>query len=104
MNQKIDDWMIKVEYHNKKLQDLTEERNSLKNSMEEILKSCFEWHEIEFSNDLSKIKLIWNHGVSPVIKYENIAKLGMDIIVSSGMDTVIVEVYPWGVKEGFQLP
>lgn len=107
--EELNGWRKSVNNHIEYLNALVEARKILKNQIEEHLKSIFQWNDIEYNRDFSVIKLKWDYGHNPVIKAENIDKLGMDWIISAEYDDkanriVVVEVYPWGVQEGYQPP
>lgn len=107
--EELNNWKEGVCLHIDHLNTLINDRKILKNSMEEHLKSVFQWDDIEFNRDFTRIELTWEHGHNPVIKPENVAKLGMDWIIRADYDdkanrVVVIEIYPWGVKEGLQDP
>ena len=100
MDNSLENWMIAVEVHNKQLCDLSEKRASLKEDIEEYLRKFFSFDKIEFSKDFTKITLTWNRS-SPVIKHEVFKDFEMDWIVDSRLSVTRIEVYPWGVKDGY---
>lgn len=103
----MDKWKLAVEDHIAHLDQLVVDRDILKNEIEKHLSQFFDWEEIEYNRDFSVIKLKWAYGESPVIKADKISDLNMDWIISADYDDkanriVLIEVYPWGVKEGEQ--
>ena len=100
----LDDWRLAVTDHISSLDQLVNDRAILKDELEKHLSQFFEWDDIEYNRDFSLITLSWEKDVNPVIKSDKISELGMDWIIKTGRDDsafsiVIVEIYPWGVKE-----
>ena len=100
----LDTWKKAVDEHIAILDQTIEDRNALKHSIEEHLSQFFEWEEIEYNRDFTVITLKWAYGDSPVIKADKISDLKMDWIINADYDDkanriVLIEVYPWGVKE-----
>ena len=103
----MDKWKLAVEDHIAHLDQLIVDRTILKDEIEKHLAQFFEWDSIDHNRDFSIITLSWEKDVSPVIKSDKISELGMDWIIKTGRDDhafsiIVVEVYPWGVKEGEQ--
>lgn len=100
----LENWRKAVGEHISILDQTIEDRNVLKQSIEEHLSQFFDWDDIEYNRDFSVITLKWEKDVNPVIKSETISKIGMDWIIKTGRDDrafsiVEIEVYPWGVEE-----
>lgn len=100
----LDTWKKAVDEHIAILDQTIEDRNALKQCIEEHLSQFFDWDDIEYNRDFSVITLKWEKDVNPVIKSETISKIGMDWIIKTGRDDgafsiVEIEVYPWGVEE-----
>lgn len=105
----LQSWKEAVGIHLEHLDALINDRKTLKNSLIEHLKSCFDWDDIEFNKNLSKVELTWEYGHNPIIKHENIGQLGMDWIIRADYDDsanriVVIEVYPFGIKESVNSP
>ena len=99
----LETWKKAVNEHIDMLNSLVDDRKSLKKSIEEHLKSCFEWDDIEYNRDFSVITLKWDKDTSPVIYHDKISELGMDWSIHADYDEnafkiIVVEVYPWGVE------
>ena len=100
----LENWRKAVDEHISIVDQTIEDRNTLKQSIEEHLSQFFNWDDIEYNRDFSVITLKWEKDVNPVIKSETISKIGMDWIIKTGRDDgafsiVEIEVYPWGVEE-----
>ena len=100
----LENWRKAVDEHISIVDQTIEDRNALKQSIEEHLSQFFTWEEIEYNRDFTVIKLKWAYGVSPIIKADKISDLKMDWIISADYDDkanriVLIEVYPWGVEE-----
>ena len=100
----LDTWKKAVDEHISILDQTIEDRNTLKQSIEEHLSQFFEWEEIDYNRDFTVITLSWAYGESPVIKADKISDLKMDWIINADYDDnanriVTVEIHPWGVEE-----
>lgn len=100
----LEKWRMAVNEHMSIVDQSLEDRQILKQRIEEHLSQFFEWDDIEYNRDLSTIILKWAKNVNPVIKADNISDIGMDWIIRTGRDEdafsiVEIEIYPWGVKE-----
>ena len=98
-------WQDAVMVHCQERDRIVNDRIELKKVLEAHLKQFFKYDSIHFDKDFNKITLKWAKEVSPVIR-SNIKELGMEWIISTGHDDmafniVVVEVYPFGVPEGF---
>ena len=98
----IETWKSSVKTHREYIDTIIEVRKTLKNQIEEHLKSIFNWDNIEYSTDLSVITLSWDYPSSPVIRHDRISDLGMDMIIHADYDDranriVVIEIYPFGV-------
>ena len=92
-------WKRCVDEHIKDLDAVVDDRKTLKNLIVEHLKSYFEWDEIEFNRDFSVIRLLWKRNI-PVIKHEKMREFDMDWIIIPNYESVLIKIYPWGLKEG----
>lgn len=93
-------WKEAVALHMDTLDAIITDRKILKNSMEDHLKMCFEWDEIEYNRDFSIITLKWTEYNTPIIHHDKICQLNMDWSIESNYDDeIIIKVYPFGIKE-----
>lgn len=102
----LSEWKEAVSIHMDALDTLINDRKILKNSIEEHLKLCFEWDDIEYNRDFSVITLKWQYNHNPVIKHDKICQLDMDWIIRADYDDeafriVVVEIYPFGITGEF---
>ena len=98
----IENWKSSVNNHREYLNTIIEVRKTLKNQMEEHLKSVFDYNSIEFSTDLSVITMSWLPYTSPIIYHDKICDLNMDWVIEADYDDranriVVIKVYPFGV-------
>lgn len=98
----LEEWRIDVGHHLETLDMLINDRKILKNLIEEHLKSCFDWNDIEYNKDFSVITLKWERKVNPIIHHDKISELGLDWEIATDYDDgafpiIVVKVYPFGV-------
>ena len=101
--QEFRNWQDDVREHITSLTTLTNDRRMLKENLENHLREFFNFKEIEYDRDFTKIILKWDKNSTPVILNDKISELHMDWIISSAYDDmanriVIVEVYPFGIS------
>lgn len=104
MNSKeLDLWRNGVDEHLELVKQVVDERVALKTHIESHLRDFFDgFSEIDFSQKLDVITLKWDYKVSPIIKTDVIADLGMDWIITNGynddaFNVIVIEVYPFGI-------
>lgn len=97
----LENWMKAVVIHRDQVDSILEDRKTLKNSMTEFLKSVFEFDEIEFSMDFTKITLLWDFPRNPTFTHEQIKDFPFDWEVNNDYEggDIAVDVYPWGLKD-----
>lgn len=97
-------WQDAVMEHSQMLQRVVDDRILLKEKIIEHLKQFFEYDDIKFTNDFSKITLKWAYENDPVIPMNQLNGLMMDFIITTTYDSelgqgVVIELYPFGVEE-----
>lgn len=102
----LEKWKRGVEEHIEVVDQTLKDRKLLKESFEEHLSKVFDWNEISYNRDFTVIKLYYEYGVSPIIRSDKVSELGMDWLIKSDYDckanrVVVIEVYPWGIEEGY---
>lgn len=100
----LQQWKNNVNTHIDYLNCIVDARKSLKKTIEDHLRVCFNWDDIEYNRDFSVITLKWDKENNPIIRAENISELSMDWIIRADYDDsafriVVIEIYPWGLKE-----
>ena len=96
----IGNWKNAVEIHVDQVKAIVEDRKTLKNLMEGFLKAYFNFDEIEFNNDFSKISLLWDFPNEPTFTQEQIKDFPFEWKVNSNRsDDVQIDIYPWGLKD-----
>lgn len=98
-------WQDAVLLHCQERDRIVNDRRELKSLLEAHLQQFFKYDSIEFDKDFNKIELKWKSGVNPVIR-TGIDDLGMEWIIKASTDDkafriVVVELYPFGVPEGY---
>ena len=101
--QEFRNWQDDVRDHIESLTTLTNDRRMLKENLENHLREFFNFREIEYDRDFTKIILKWDKNSTPVILNDKISELHMDWVISSAYDDmanriVVVEVYPFGIS------
>ena len=101
--QEFRNWQDDVRDHIESLTTLTNDRRMLKENLENHLREFFNFKEIEYDRDFTKIILKWDKNSTPVIFNDKISELHMDWVISSAYDDmanriVVVEVYPFGIS------
>ena len=99
--QELEMWKKGVSEHLDLVDQVINERVSLKTLFKEHLKEFFDFNEIDFSRNFDVITLKWEKDANPIIK-SNISQLGMDWEITTGRDdsafsVVEVIVYPFGI-------
>lgn len=89
----LDEWTNEVVNHNQIMATVFNDRKILKNSMEEFLKSYFDFQDIEFSSDLKVITLSFKYEAT--ILNESIGDFPLDYKIDFYRSAI--EVYPFGV-------
>ena len=104
--EEIKTWKSGVNALLTELDDLVATRNDFRNVLKNHLDQVFGGYEsMEFKNDLTEVTIKYAYENNPVIKPENINKLGMDWIIEAGYDKeayriVVIKIYPFGLSEG----
>ena len=98
-------WQDAVMEHSQDVRKVREDRQLLKEKLQEHLSKFFEFSEIEWDAFFDKIILRFAPDVEPVIRKETIQELGMDWIISTSYDgsanrITVIEVYPFGIEDG----
>lgn len=96
----LENWMKAVALHRDQVDSILEDRKTLKNSIKEFLKSVFDFDEIEFSTDFTKITLLWDYPRNPSFTQEKINDFPFDWEVKNTYEggDIAIDVYPWGLK------
>ena len=94
-------WVGATQEHMNALDRLIEDRKLLKNLIENHLREFFDFEESEFNRDMSVISLKISNEYTH-IRSEKLSELHMDwaIVINYdgyGIDSVAIEVYPFGV-------
>lgn len=102
--QEFRNWQDDVKDHIISLNTIVNDRRVLKENLENHLREFFNFKEIEYDREFSKIILKWDKNTNPTILNDKISELHMDWIISSAYDDmanriVIVEVYPFGINK-----
>ena len=102
----LEKWRTGVKEHIEVVDQTIKDRDLLKKAIEEHLSKVFEWESIKYNRDFSVISLYWAYGESPVIRSDKVSELGMDWLIKADYDdsanrVVVIEVYPWGIEEGY---
>ena len=100
----LTNWKDGVKVHMAQLDAIVEDRKLLKSHLEEHLSSVFDWDDIEYNRDFSVVSLKWESNHQPIVRSENLKKLGMDFLIKPDYDDcanriVVIEVYPFGVED-----
>lgn len=102
--QEFRNWQDDVKDHIISLNTIVNDRRVLKENLENHLREFFNFKEIEYDREFSKIILKWDKNTNPTILNDKISELHMDWIISSAYDDmanriVVVEVYPFGINK-----
>lgn len=102
--EKYDNWINAVKEHMNMLDTLISDRNTLKIMFEEHLRKFFDYDDIEYNRDFTKITLKYNPEHNVFINPKKLDGLLMDFEVSANYNDkaeriINIQLYPFGVKE-----
>lgn len=97
----MDTWKEAVGVYNQQREQLRDDRFVIEDRFMKHLRNFFEWDNIYFEENFSKIVLTYAPNINPIIK-TNIGELEMEWIVKYGYDgnanaVIRIELYPFGV-------
>ncbi|WP_458456483.1 hypothetical protein [Methanobrevibacter sp.] len=105
MNQdNFDTWINAIKEHINMLDNLINDRRMLKDMIETHLREFFDYDDIEYNRDFSKITLTFKPKHHVIINPENLVGLLMDFEVIPAYDDnaeriIQIHVYPLGMEE-----
>ena len=99
---RLDTWKDSVREHSRMMATLVNDSLVIKKLMIDYLKQYFDFDEIQFSNDFTRISLKWSYEHEPFINPEELSCLGMEFIITHDYSEtlghgVVIEVYPFGL-------
>lgn len=104
MKKDLEKWKDDINYHRNALNDLMAERIRLKDEISIHIKEYFDFDNITFNSDFSKIILKFQYDTDPVIRDGSLDNLGLDFIISHDYSEefghgVVIELYPYGLSD-----